>query len=145
MLDEYQRKAEAINNDPERAERLMGLAGIALTIDTNRGFEDMKLAIAEFNRAGFAPELEKYQASNGGNQVSGVGVNIGVGTLLNGWGMHSFNLRLFGEADFDRALTLAQHFQMREASALAQLDFCRGALMVLRRQQPKKQGAPVKQ
>jgi hypothetical protein len=130
VLDQYERLAAGIENPIERTLRLMELAGIAANIDMNRGFDEMKLAFLEFNRAGFVPELQKYRDDAGTGRVSSV--NIGLSGLINDW-----NLQWLGRTDFDRALVLTQQFQMREATALMQLAVCRGAL-------GKFQPAPVK-
>lgn len=119
ILDEYKRRAAVIEEPTERALRLMQLAGIAAAIDVNRGFEEMKGAIAEFNLAGFVPQLQLDR----GNQT---GVNIGLGGLMYNW-----DLNWLGRTDFDRALALAQEFQMKEAAAFFLLNVCRAALSTL--------------
>ena len=125
LLDEYERRAAGIEEPSERALRLMQLAGAASNIDRNRGFEEMKRAIVEFNHAGFVAELERYRdnESVGGTGSPAARVNIGLGALLNDW-----DLYWLGRTDFDRAVALTQQFQMREATALLQLNVCRGAL-----------------
>lgn len=125
ILDEYERRAAGIQETNERALRLMQLAGVAANIDVNRGFEEMKRAIVEFNHADFAPEMERYRDNErwGGNGSPAQRVNIGLGEVLNRW-----NLQWLGRADFDRAVALTQQLQMREAAALMQLSVCRGAM-----------------
>jgi hypothetical protein len=122
MLDEAVRAAAKIENRIDRSRRLMGLAGIAARIDASRGFEEMKLAIEEFNRAGFASEWEKGEspAEPGRGKTR---VNIGLSPLLDDESFYQL-----GSADFERALAVAQRIQLREASALVQLAACRGAL-----------------
>jgi hypothetical protein len=142
IFDEHKRQAANIESGTERALWLIELASIAANMDVNRGFEDMELAIAEFNRAGFVPELEKYQEIEVPNE-SGRGVtaiNLGLRPLFNYW-----TLQWLGLKDFDRALILAQQFQMREASALVQLAACRGVLIKFQQETPKREAAPVKQ
>lgn len=125
ILAEYERRAARIEEPTERALRSIQLAGFASSIDLNRGFEEMKRAIAEFNHAGFVPEMERYldNESGGGTASPAARVNIGLGGLLNNWDLH-----WLGRTDFDRAVALTQQFQMREAAALMQLNVCRGAL-----------------
>ena len=144
MLDEAGRLAAKNDNGVEAARRLMTLAGVAASIDASRGFEEMKQAIEEFNRAGFAPEWEKGQESGPpalGGKVMTSRVNIGLSPLLD-----DENFYRLGSADFDRALAVAQRFKMREASALAQLAVCRGALSKLQPSAlPRAIGEPEKQ
>lgn len=118
VLDGYEQRAAGIEERTERALRFMQLASVASEIDLNRGFEEMKRAVAEFNQAGFVPELERYRDGDPAARV-----NIGLGGLLNNW-----DLQWLGRTDFDRAVALTQQFQMREAAALMQLNVCRGAL-----------------
>ncbi len=119
ILAEYELRAASIEEPTERAMRLIQLAGFASSIDLNRGFEEMKRAIGEFNQAGFVAELERYR--DGENP--GPRVNMGLGGLINNWDLH-----WMGRTDFDRAIALTSQFQMREAGALMLLNACRGAL-----------------
>ena len=140
MLDEALRLAAKLEDRVERSRRLMVLAGVAARIDVSRGLDEMKQAIEEFNRAGFASEWEKGQdvgSSNEAGKGKPSSVNIGLSTLLDDEDFYRL-----GGLDFDRAWALAQRFQMREASALAQLAICRGALAKL---QPPTQPPPAKQ
>ena len=141
MLAEANRLAANIENAVERAQDLIGLARAAGMIDTNRGFDEMKLAIDEFNRAGIAPEWEKYEEidTTRGGEKGKTRVNVG----LSGWLGHP-DFQWLGSIDFDRSLVLAQQVQMREASALVQLAVCRGALTKLQALSPKKSIAPEK-
>jgi hypothetical protein len=125
ILDGYERRAADIDEAHERALRLMQLAGVASSIDLNRGFEQMKLAIVEFNQAGFVPELERYR-DNGAVTATGstaAKVNVGLSGLLGNW-----DLYWMGSTDLNRALAITRQFQMKEAAALMQLNACRGAL-----------------
>lgn len=135
LFDEAKQQVARVENGIERAEQMMKLASIATSLDENRGFEEMELAVKEFNRAGFAPELNKYQeieiAGESGKKV--VNINTGLNVLLNAREFH-----WFGSRDFDRTLMLAQQFQMKEASAIAQLAACRGALMKFQSMTPRK-------
>lgn len=135
LFDEAKQQVARVENGIERAEQMMKLASIATSLDENRGFEEMELAIKEFNRAGFAPELNKYQeieiAGESGQKV--VNINTGLNVLLNAREFH-----WFGSRDFDRTLMLAQQFQMKEASAIAQLAACRGALVKFQSMTPRK-------
>ena len=131
ILDEYQRRARENQDGIERAQQLMELAAVAANIDRNRAFEEMKLAIDEFNRAGFAPELQKNRDGDGKGGTAAT-VNIGLGWLLGNW-----NFQWLGRTDFDRAILLTREFQMREASALMQLEVCRGALSGVQQASPK--------
>ena len=143
MLAEANRLAANIENGIDRSLQLISIARAAGYLDTNRGFEEMKLAIDEFNRAGVAPEWEKHEeigttsGSENGKMTSRV--NVGVSALL---GHPDF--QWLGNTDFDRALTLAQQVQVREASAFAQLSVCRGALSKVQFLTPKKSIAPEK-
>jgi hypothetical protein len=141
MLDEAIRGAGKIENGVERARRLMILAGVAARIDASRGFEEMKLAIEEFNHAGFASEWEKAESPAESGKGKMRRVNIGISPLLDDEDFYRL-----GSADFERALAVAQRFQMREASALMQLAVCRGALSKLRQSAlPRAIGEPEKQ
>ena len=135
LFDEAKQQVARVENGIERTQQLMALASIATSLDENRGFEEMELAIKEFNRAGFAPELNKYQeveiAGESGKKV--VKINTGLNVLLN-----ARELQWFGGRDFDRTLMLAQQFQMKEASAIAQLSACRGALAKYQSRIPRK-------
>lgn len=131
ILDEYERRAHEIQDGIERAQQLMELAGVAASIDRNRAFEEMKLAIAEFNGAGFAPELQRNRDRDGKGGTAAT-VNIGLSWLLGNW-----NFQWLGRTDFERAFALTREFQMREASALMQLEACRGALSMVQ-QAPSK-------
>ena len=141
MLDDALRLAARLEDRVERSRRLMVLAGVAARIDVSRGFEEMKQAIEEFNRAGFASQWEKGQEVGNSNEA-GKGkpgsVNVGLSPLLDDEDFYRL-----GGLDFDRAWAVAQRFQMREASALAQLAACRGAFSKLQQAaQPEKlQGA----
>jgi hypothetical protein len=125
VLDGYEQKAAVITDPHERALALIQLAGVAATIDLNRGFEEMNRAIAEFNSAGFMPELERYidNYTGVGAGSPAVKVNIGLGGLLNDWDLH-----WLGRTSFDRSVALTQQFQLKEAGALILLNICRGAL-----------------
>jgi hypothetical protein len=127
ILDEAVRVASKTENGIERSRRLMILAGIAARIDASRGFEDMKQAIEEFNRAGFAPEWEKAGSPAEGVRGKPNSVNIGISPLLDDEDFYRL-----GSTDFERALAVAQRIQMKEASAVVQLAVCRGALSKLR-------------
>ncbi|HKS40582.1 MAG TPA: hypothetical protein VJX74_08185, partial [Blastocatellia bacterium] len=133
LLDEAKQQAARVENGIERTQQLMTLAGIATDIDENRGFEEIELAIKEFNRAGFVPELDKYQEVEAAGGKKPVKINTGLNTLLN---VREF--QWFGSRDFDRTLMLAQQFQMKEASAIAQLAACRGALAKFQSMTPRK-------
>jgi len=126
ILDEHERRAAAIEEPTERSLRLMQLAGFAESIDLDLAFEKMKQAIAEFNQAGFAPELSRYRDQGIGGAAGNPAerINIGLGGLLNNW-----DLYWLGRKDFERGVALAQRFQMREARALILLNACRGALV----------------
>jgi len=123
ILSEYMQRAAAIVEPHDRALRLMQLAGAGVNIDSNRAFEDMKRAIAEFNQAGFVPELEKYSDNETSGGPGSPKVNIGLSGLLGNW-----NLYWLGATDMDRAMSLTREFQLKEAAALMQLNVCRGAL-----------------
>ncbi len=126
VLNEYQQRAAGITEPHERAMRLMHLAGVAATIDSNRGFEEMTRAVSEFNRAGFVPELERYLDNQNAGGPWRPQVNIGLSSLLGNW-----DLFWLGSTDMDRALGLAKTFQLKEAAALMQLNVCRGLLRTL--------------
>lgn len=113
------------------------LAGISARVDRARGFEKMGLAIEEFNRAGFAPEWEKYQVIETAAGITTKNLSSGLSGLL-----EDGDFRWLGQTDLDRALTLAEQLQMKEASALAQLAACRGMLSKI---QPQKQPVTEKQ
>ena len=123
ILSEYMQRAAGIEEPHERALRLMQLAGAAVNIDSNRAFEDMKRAIAEFNRAGFVPELERYSDHDASGGPGSPKVNIGLSGLLGNW-----DLYWLGATNMDRAMSLTREFQLKEAAALMQLNVCRGAL-----------------
>ncbi|HSE38924.1 MAG TPA: hypothetical protein VLG74_16605, partial [Blastocatellia bacterium] len=128
ILARYEQRAADIDEPHERALRLMQLAGVAASIDLNHGFEQMKLAVEEFNMAGFVPELERYR-DNGSATASGTPaaqVNVGLSGLLGNW-----DLYWMGSTDLDRALAVTRQFQIKEAAALLQLNACRGALRTL--------------
>ncbi len=135
LFDEAKQQVARGENGIERTEQMMKLASIATSLDENHGFEEMELAIKEFNRAGFASELNKYQeveiAGEGGKKV--VKINTGLNVLLN-----AREFQWFGGRDFDRTLMLTQQFQMKEASAIAQLSACRGALVKFQSMIPRK-------
>jgi len=135
VFDEAKQQVARGENGIERTEQMMKLASIATSLDENRGFEELELAIKEFNRAGFAPELNKYQeieiAGESGKKV--VKINMGLNVLLN-----AREFQWFGGRDFDRTLMLTQQFQMKEAMAVAQLAACRGALAKFQSMTPRK-------
>ncbi len=131
MLDEAERRASEISNPIERAWQLKMLAGIAARVDRARGFEKMGLAIEEFNRAGFAPEWEKYQVIETAAGVTQKNVYSGLSGLLD-----DRDFTWLGQTDLDRALSLAEKLHLREASALAQLAACRGMLSKVQPQKP---------
>jgi hypothetical protein len=128
VLDEYERRAAGIEEPSERALRSMKLAAVAVSIDPNRAFEEMRRAIEEFNHAGFVPELERYRENQGGSTSGSPAarVNIGLSGILS-----NSDFQSLGRADLDRAVGLTQQFQMREAAALMLLNVCRGALSTL--------------
>jgi hypothetical protein len=142
MLDEAYRRAENIEQGVERSQELMMLTGVVAAADIDRAFETMKLAIAEFNRAGFVNEWEKYLENYPGNLSPGkdyyVRTNIGLG------GFNVYDFEGLGRSAFERAMELTEQIQMREASALAQLAVCRGALSKLQPANPPKP-IPAKQ
>jgi hypothetical protein len=131
MLDVAERRVSGIENPIERAWQLKMLAGIAARVDRSRGFEKMGLAIQEFNGAGFSPEWEKYQVIETPAGVTSKNLYSGVSGLL-----EDGDFRWLGQTDLDRALTLAEEFHLREASALAQLAACRGMLSRVQPQKP---------
>ena len=137
MLSEANRRAGKTENGVERALELISLARAAGGIDTNRGFEEMRLAIDALNNAGITPEWEKYEetetASVGERGKTIIRVNVGLGALFG-----NPDFQWLGNVDFDRGLVLAQQVQVREASAIAQLAVCRGALTKLQAATPKK-------
>jgi hypothetical protein len=123
MLDEAERRAFEIDNPIERAWQLKMLAGIAARVDRARGFERMGRAIEAFNTAGFLPEWEKHQLIETPAGVTQKNLHSGLSGLL-----EDGDFRWLGQIDLDRALTLAEQLQLKEASALAQLAACRGML-----------------
>jgi hypothetical protein len=123
ILDGYQQKAAGIEERTERALRLMQLAGVAVNIDSNRGFEEMTRSIEEFNQAGFVPELERYRDPVRPRMGNPAKVNVGLSGLLGNW-----DLYWIGNTDLDRGLTVTRQFQLKEAAAIMQLNACRGAL-----------------
>lgn len=123
ILDGYEQKATGIVEPTEKVLRLMQLAGVAVNIDLNRGFEEMRRSIVEFNQAGFVPELERYRDHKMAGTGSPAQVNVGLSGLLGNW-----DLFWMGSTDLDRGLALTRQFQMKEAAALMQLNLCRGAL-----------------
>jgi hypothetical protein len=140
LVEEEQRRAESVANGVERTQHLMTLVGVVAIIDANRAFEAMATAIEEFNRAGFVPEWDKYQdMANGGEDPNAI-TRIYIG-LRN---VSESNFQLLGSLDLDRALGIAQQLKMREASALAQLALCRGALSKLQSVTPPKPVSPPK-
>ena len=143
MLAEASRLAANIQNGTERALHLIGLARVSGIIDTDRGFEEMKLAIGEFNRVGIGPEWEMYEeieTTIGDEKTKTTSrVNTGLSAMLD-----SPDFQWLGTMDFDRGLALAQQIQVREASVFAQLAVCRGALTRLQVMTPKKSTAPEK-
>jgi hypothetical protein len=76
-----------------------------------------------FNTAGFLPEWEKYQLIETPAGVTQKNLHSGLSGLL-----EDGDFRWLGQIDLDRALTLAEQLQLKEASALAQLAACRGML-----------------
>jgi hypothetical protein len=141
MLAEAERLTLSIEDGVLRARRLMVLAGTASRVDSNRGFDEMKLAVTEFNRAGFAPEWERYREAQSINEADKNPrlTNIGLSSL------NDRDLESLGSKDFSRALAVAREIQMKEASALAQLAVCRGALSKLQAPAPPKTISPAKQ
>src|SRR6185503_15008090 len=103
MLDAAVRVAAKTENGIERSRRLMILAGIAARVDASRGFEDMKQAIEEFNRADFSSEWEKAGSPAEGVRGKPNSVNIGISPLLDDEEFYRL-----GSADFERALAVAQ-------------------------------------
>ncbi len=125
VFDEYERRAAEITEPTEKALRSMELAGFAAKIDQNRGFDYLKRAIAEFNSAGFVPELERFlDRELDGTTNAPEKVNIGLQKLLNSW-----DFRWMGMIDLDRAVALTQLFELKEAAVLVQLSACSGALI----------------
>jgi hypothetical protein len=123
ILEGYEQKALSIEEPTEKVLRFMQLASVAATIDSNRGFEEMKRSIEEFNQSGFVPELERYRDRKTAGPGSLEKVNLGLSGLLGNW-----DLYWMGQTDIDRAVALTQQFQMKEAAALMLLNVCRGAL-----------------
>ena len=80
----------------------------------------MGAAIDEFNRAGFVPKWDKYQVFETAAGVTNRNLYSGL--------LEDRDFNWLGHSDLDRALSLAERFQLREASALAQLAACRGML-----------------
>jgi hypothetical protein len=122
-LNEYMQQALDIEEPHDRALRLMQLSRAAVAIDLNRAFEEMKRAIAEFNQAGFVPELERYIDRDTANWSLQPATNIGLGSLLGNW-----DLDWLASTDLDRAMSLTREFQSKEAAAVMQLNVCRAAL-----------------
>ena len=61
----------------------------AVSIDSNRAFDEMNRAITEFNQAGFMPELERYidlDTFDGSGKPRAI--NIGLGALLGNWDLY---------------------------------------------------------
>jgi|GEM_PF-4154149 len=125
MLEESERRASTIEDPIERAWGLKMLAGIGGRIDSSRAFEKMSLAVAEFNHAGFVAEWEKTQHIETPAGISMKILQSGLSGLLDDGDFTSL-----GRIDLDRALMLAEQLQLKEASALAQLAACRGALSI---------------
>ena len=137
------RRTANIEDGVERGLQLISLARIAGSIDLNRGFDQMKIAIDDFNRAGIVTEWEKYEeigtGSVGAGEKTTRSVNVGLSALLG-----NADFQWLGNMDFDRGLVLAQQVQVREASSILQLAVCRGALSKLQAATPKKSMTPEK-
>jgi hypothetical protein len=97
----------------------------------------MRLAIAEFNRAGFSSEFETRQTIQAAAGTDATIEELGLSGLL-----EDRDFMWLAHSDPERALELAEQLSPREASALVQLAVCRAMHSKL---QPQKQPVTVKQ
>ncbi|HJQ24423.1 MAG TPA: hypothetical protein VKA60_10950 [Blastocatellia bacterium] len=126
VLDEAGQLSGTIEDGIQRAEAMVHLASLSVRLDPRRGFDDMRLAVAAINRAGFAPQWQKIETIT--DEKSGTTRRVQVGLEALSSGLLNSSLSLLGAYDFDRALALTKEIEMKEVRALAQLAICRGAL-----------------
>ena len=113
--------------DPtERAQEMIRFADIAARIDIERGFDATRLAVEALNRSSIGPHWVKMEnvidASGRTSSRRHAGLQLLASFLFD----NTFSQ--LASSDFDRAMRLAQAVDLKEASALAQLGVCRGAL-----------------
>lgn len=132
VLSDAEKSIGKADEGPEKARALLIIAGAAARLDPMRGFEVMRTAVKAINHASFVPQWQNDLTTTTGGSSRMTGITFGLNTL-------NFDqvFPLLARADFDGALLLAQAIEKKEASVLAQLSVCRGALNKLRAPQDK--------
>lgn len=123
MLGEAQELFQRAENGADKARGMVELVSAAARIDTNRGFDDMRLAVEAINSAGFAPHWISFKALPGEKRKTFIQIDVGVSALRFDMGFERL-----ARSDFDRAVQLAQMIASKEVSVLAQLAICRIAI-----------------
>jgi len=113
--------------DPtERAQEMIRFADIAARIDVERGFDATRLAVEALNRSSIGPQWVKLENLTDTTGRTTSRRHVGLQLLSSFLFDNTFSQ--LASSDFDRTLRLAQAVDLKEASALAQLGVCRGAL-----------------
>jgi hypothetical protein len=130
MLESAGQRLSSIENGVEKAQQLLSIAAVTVRTDPERGYEEVIRAVDEFNRSGFVPEWDKFDEAEsrfeslklGKQQAENRGLSFLSSSDVFYW---------LGNNDLQRALATARLIQMPEASVLAQLSVCRGAISKL--------------
>ncbi|HET9532845.1 MAG TPA: hypothetical protein VFQ92_20995 [Blastocatellia bacterium] len=123
LLNEAER--EALRSDPQlaRAQALLTIAANFSSFDVLRAFEVMQSAVKSINGIFPAAQVSQENGATVFAPVTGPGLE-----QLYSLDFES-TLSALARADFDRALLLAQQLTIKEASLIAQLAVCRGAMV----------------
>jgi len=134
VLNEAEKLIARAEDGPDKARAMLTIAGVVARIDSLRGFEIMRSAVETINHTDFDPQQPGGVTTTIGSRSSGFMITTTFGTnTLN----FDEGFPLLAQIDFDRALLLAQSIEKKEASVLAQLAVCRGALRQSREAQPE--------
>jgi hypothetical protein len=126
VVNESIRLIQNLSDKSGRAEALLALAGTAARLSPGKGFDVMQSAVDAINRAEFGPHWTgqtTYKKTKLDEPPQTIREVNGLEDLE-----FSASFPILARADFSKALALAQAIRMNEASLLAQLAVCRGAL-----------------
>jgi hypothetical protein len=122
LLNEAEKEAIGAAPHLARARALLTIAASFSSFDVLRAFEVMQSVVKAIN--GISPASEASQESLAPAAASRATPKLGELYHLD----FESTLSALARADFDRALILAQQLTIKEASLIAQLAVCRGAI-----------------
>jgi len=127
ILNEAENNAAKLRAASARVNSLLKVASTISAFDAARGFEMMQSVVKAMNEAGLQQEEPKQPGSPRAPASSAPDISKSKAGESYTSVLES-TLAMLARADFERALSVAQQIEVKEASVAAQLAVCRGGL-----------------